>query len=76
MTTTATPDHTPEEAELLARITTRIHELGAAEEALQAAVDAARDAHLSWADIAPVFGVSRQAVWERFAKTAKGRKTR
>ncbi len=35
-----------------------------------AAVDTARSAGCSWADIGAALGVSRQAVWERFANGA------
>jgi hypothetical protein len=60
--TTVNPDN-PEE---LLRSALRAVELAA--DALDVAVDVARDHGMSWQKIGDLFGISRQAAWERFGK--------
>lgn len=50
------------------RIKDAQHQMAKAKTELQAAVDLARQADATWADIGNVLGVSRQAAWERFGK--------
>lgn len=58
------PDH--ERPHELQAIATSAQALEAAREELNAAVSRAREAGHSYAKIAGVLGVSRQAAWERF----------
>ncbi len=51
----------------LARLATLRDTASAVEEALQAAVWEARDEGVVWADIGQVFGMTRQAAYERFS---------
>jgi DNA invertase Pin-like site-specific DNA recombinase len=59
---------TPEAAVYAANIRRADRACTQAQEALVEEVRAARRAGVSWAGVGEALGVSRQAVWERFAK--------
>lgn len=66
-------EETVDPAALLGRVVKAQKKINRARRNLDRAVTEARGAGLSWVQIAEVLGVSRQAVWERFAKRGVGR---
>ena len=65
-----------EQSWALRRITEAIRGLEVAKQESDEAVASARQDELSWAAIAELFGVSRQAAWERFGKPGRLRRSR
>lgn len=62
--------------EALARVVNAQSKLTLAAVELQAAVDDARADGFNWTEIAQALGVSRQAVWQRFARSGPSRMDR